>query len=54
MRTHLSGFAFNTPLGLLPGLQPAFAGLLGLSLGVRHVTLSAGQIAAATSFFLPA
>ena len=47
MRTHISGFASNIPLGPMPGLLLAFAGLFGLGLGVRRVTLSAGQIAAA-------
>lgn len=31
------------------GLVPAFAGFFGLGLDVRHVTLSAGQLGAATA-----
>ncbi|KQX84589.1 site-specific recombinase [Variovorax sp. Root473] len=55
MRTHISGFASNISLGLMLGLLPAFAGFFGLGLDVRHVTLSAGQIAAAAaSIGLPA
>jgi site-specific recombinase len=49
MRTHISGFASNISLGLMLGLLPAFAGFFGLGLDVRHVTLSAGQIAAAVA-----
>ena len=49
MRTHISGFASNISLGLMLGLLPAFAGFFGLGLEVRHVTLSAGQIAAAAA-----
>ncbi|MDP9900427.1 site-specific recombinase [Variovorax ginsengisoli] len=47
MRTHISGFASNISLGLMLGLVPAFAAFFGLGLDVRHVTLSAGQVAAA-------
>ncbi|AGU47703.1 site-specific recombinase [Variovorax paradoxus B4] len=49
MRTHISGFASNISLGLMLGLLPAFAGFFGLGLDMRHVTLSAGQIAAAAA-----
>ncbi len=49
MRTHISGFASNISLGLMLGLLPAFAGFFGLGLDVWHVTLSAGQIAAAAA-----
>jgi site-specific recombinase len=49
MRTHISGFASNISLGFMLGLLPAFAGFFGLGLDVRHVTLSAGQIAAAAA-----
>ena len=48
-RRHISGFAANVSLGLLLGMLPAFAGFVGLGLEVRHVTLSAGQIAAAVA-----
>lgn len=55
MRTHISGFASNISLGLMLGLVPAFAAFFGLGLDVRHVTLSAGQVAAAVaSLGLPA
>jgi site-specific recombinase len=47
MRRHISGFAANISLGLMLGLVPAFALFFGLDLQVRHVTLSAGQVAAA-------
>lgn len=48
-RRHISGFAANVSLGLLLGMLPAFLGFLGLGIEVRHVTLSAGQIAAAAA-----
>jgi site-specific recombinase len=55
MRTHISGFASNISLGFMLGLAPAFAAFFGVGLDVRHVTLSAGQIAAAAaSIGLPA
>ena len=47
MRTHVSGLAANISLGLMLGLVPVIALFFGLSLDVRHVTLTAGQIAAA-------
>lgn len=47
-RDHISGLAANVSLGLMLGLVPAFAAFFGLGLEVRHVTLSAGQLAAAT------
>jgi len=47
MRTNISGFAANVSLGFMLGLLPAVAGFFGLGLDVRHVTLSAGQVAAA-------
>ena len=47
MRGNISGFASNISLGLLLGLIPAFTGFFGLELQARHVTLSAGQLAAA-------
>jgi site-specific recombinase len=49
MRRHISGFASNISLGFLLGLIPAFAAFFGLGLEVRHVTLSAGQVAAAAA-----
>ncbi len=50
MRTHISGFASNISLGLMLGLVPAFAAFFGLGLDVRHITLSAGQIACSRRF----
>lgn len=47
MRLNISGFASNIALGLMLGLVPAFAEFFGLGLQARHVTLSAGQLAAA-------
>jgi len=46
---NVSGLAANVSLGLMLGLVPAFAGFFGLGLEVRHVTLSAGQVAAAAA-----
>ncbi len=46
-RTHISGFASNTSLGLMLGIVPVVALFFGLPIEVRHVTLSTGQIAAA-------
>ena len=60
MRGNISGFASNISLGFLLGLIPAFTGFFGLELQARHVTLSAGQLAAAgaslglNTFSLPA
>jgi site-specific recombinase len=48
-RSHISGFTANASLGLMLGLVPAFAAFFGLGLEVRHVTLSAGQVAAAAA-----
>ena len=47
-RENISGLAANVSLGLMLGLVPAFALFFGLGLDVRHVTLSTGQIAAAS------
>ncbi|MBS1157058.1 MAG: Site-specific recombinase [Proteobacteria bacterium] len=44
---NVSGLTANISLGLMLGLIPAVAHFFGLGLEVRHVTLSAGQIAAA-------
>ena len=55
MRHNISGFASNISLGFMLGLVPAFSAFFGLPLEVRHVTLSAGQLAAAASSYgLPA
>ena len=47
MRENISGFASNISLGFMLGLIPPFTGFFGLELEARHVTLSAGQLAAA-------
>ncbi|MGB4116923.1 MAG: site-specific recombinase [Polaromonas sp.] len=47
MRQNVSGFASNISLGFMLGLIPAFTGFFGFELEARHVTLSAGQLAAA-------
>ncbi len=49
LRANVSGFAANVSLGLMLGVVPAFAAFFGLGLEVRHVTLSAGQVAAAVA-----
>jgi site-specific recombinase len=49
LRANVSGLAANVSLGLMLGLVPAFAAFFGLGLEVRHVTLSAGQVAAAVA-----
>jgi site-specific recombinase len=46
-RLNIAGLAANVSLGLLLGLVPTLAAFFGLPVEVRHVTLSAGQIAAA-------
>ena len=51
MRKNISGFAASVSLGLMLGLIPAFASFLGFGLELRHVTLSAGQIAAACASY---
>lgn len=50
-RANISGFAANISLGLMLGLTPAIAGFFGLGLEVRHVTLSSGQLGAASATF---
>jgi len=47
MRRNISGLAANISLGFMLGLVPAFMTFFGIGLDVRHVTLSAGQVAAA-------
>ncbi len=49
LRENLSGFAANISLGFMLGLVPVFAAFFGLGLDVRHVTLSTGQVAAASA-----
>jgi len=46
-RDHSSGWAANISLGLMLGLAPPVLGFFGVPFEVRHVTLVAGQIAAA-------
>jgi site-specific recombinase len=47
LRANVSGFAANISLGLMLGIAPVGLAFFGLGLEVRHVTLSAGQVAAA-------
>ncbi len=47
LRVNVSSLASSISLGFMLGLIPAFADFFGLGLQVRHVTLSAGQLAAA-------
>jgi len=49
LRGNLSGLTANVSLGFMLGLVPAFAGFFGLGLDVRHVTLSTGQMGAASA-----
>jgi site-specific recombinase len=52
-RKNVSGLAANLSLGMMLGLVPALLGFLGLPFDVRHVTLAAGQLAAALGAELP-
>jgi len=49
LRSNVSGLSANISLGFMLGLVPAFAAFFGLGLDVRHVTLAAGQAAAAAA-----
>ena len=49
MGENISGFASNISLGFMLGLIPPFTGFFGFELEARHVTLSAGQLAAAAA-----
>jgi site-specific recombinase len=49
LRANVSGLAGNVSLGVLLGMTPALGRFLGLPLDVRHVTLSAGFLAASAS-----
>ncbi len=49
LRDNISGIASNVSLGVMLGMVPEFAGFFGLGLELRHVTLSAGQLAAASA-----
>ena len=53
-RLNIAGLAANVSLGLMLGLVPTLAAFFGLPVEVRHVTLSAGQIAAALGTLGPA
>ena len=46
-RDNISGVAASVSLGMMLGLVPVVLGFFGIGLDVRHVTLSAGQLAAA-------
>jgi site-specific recombinase len=46
-RANISGLTSNISLGLMLGLVPVLAAFFGLALDVRHITLAAGQLAAA-------
>lgn len=46
---NVSGLAANISLGLLLGLVPVLLQFVGVPLDVRHVTLSAGQLAASAA-----
>jgi len=52
-RDNISGLAANVSLGMMLGLVPAFAQFFGLGLDIRHVTLAAGQLAAAAATIGP-
>jgi site-specific recombinase len=47
VRDNISGLASSVALGFMLGMIPPITDFLGLQLDVRHVTLSAGQLAAA-------
>ena len=49
LRDNISGLASNIALGFMLGMIPPITDFLGLQLDVRHVTLSAGQLAAAAA-----
>jgi len=49
VRHHAAGWGTNVSLGMMLGLTPALGAFLGVPLDVRHVTLSTGQLALASS-----
>jgi site-specific recombinase len=49
LRQNISGLTANISLGFMLGIVPAVLAFFGLGLEVRHVTLSAGQVAAAAA-----
>ena len=52
-RKNVSGLAANISLGMMLGMVPSLLGFLGLPVEVRHITLAAGQLAAALGAELP-
>lgn len=50
---NVAGIGTSVSLGLMLGLTPALGRFFGLPLDVRHVTLSAGQLALATAALWP-
>jgi site-specific recombinase len=50
---NVAGIGTSVSLGLMLGLTPSLGRFLGLPLDVRHVTLSAGQLALATAALWP-
>jgi site-specific recombinase len=51
LRENISGFASNISLGFMLGLLPPMLGFFSLTVEVRHVTLSTGQLAAAVAAY---
>ena len=49
LRHNVSGLTANISLGFMLGIVPVVLAFFGLDLEVRHVTLSAGQVAAAAA-----
>jgi site-specific recombinase len=49
LRHNVSGLTANISLGFMLGIVPVVLAFFGLDLEVRHVTLSAGQVAAAVA-----
>ncbi len=47
IKRNVAGFAANVSLGFLLGMTPQIASFFGISLEVRHVTLSSGALTAA-------
>jgi site-specific recombinase len=48
-----AGIGTSVSLGLMLGLMPSVGAFFGIPLDVRHVTLSAGQLALATAALWP-
>ena len=49
LRQNISGLTANISLGFMLGIVPVVLAFFGLGIEVRHVTLSAGQVAAAAA-----